>query len=131
MFFLKIKLTHRTLNLYHPFVTTESIAWIFFSFFGLVRFALGQLVSSSPFALLYAVSPLSDIATLPRCVMLPSHGAKMSSLAPLFLSAKLRPVASSFKSKPKHWIHTTTLATLPGQPDSHPSLYRQDPLKII
>jgi hypothetical protein len=91
-----------TLNLYHPFVTTESIALIFFSFFGLVRFASGQLVSSSPFALLYAVSPPSDIATLPRRVMLPSHGAKTSSLPPLFLPAILHPIASSFKSKPKH-----------------------------
>jgi hypothetical protein len=52
----------------------------FLYFFDLVRFAWAQLTSSPPFFLPGGTSPLANTVIPPRCVTLPSHGAKTSSL---------------------------------------------------
>jgi hypothetical protein len=70
----------------------------FLYFFGSVKFASA---SSPPFSLPGAVSPLVDIATSLRCVMLSSHRVKMSSLPPFHLLAMLHPIASPLEQKPK------------------------------
>jgi hypothetical protein len=49
------------------------IAWIFFSFFGPVKFASVQLSSSPSFPLLDATSPPTDIVTPVHHVTLPFH----------------------------------------------------------
>jgi hypothetical protein len=54
---------------------------------------------------LILLSPHADVAMPPHRVTLPSHGAKTSSLPPLYLPTTLRPVTS-----------------LLGPPDSHPPL---------
>jgi hypothetical protein len=61
---------------------------------------------SSPFPLPGDTSPSADVATPPRHVTLPFHGAKMSLLSPLNLLATLRPVVSPLEPKPKHYICT-------------------------
>jgi hypothetical protein len=47
-------------------------------------------------------SPPIDVATPPRHITLPSHGAKMSSLSLLHLPVMLRLVAFPLEPKPKH-----------------------------
>jgi hypothetical protein len=54
-----------------------------------------------------------------RCVTLPSHGDKMSSLHPLHFLAMLHPVTSPLESKLKHWICTTAVGN-PPQTARHP-----------
>jgi hypothetical protein len=66
-----------------------------------------QLTTFPPFLLPDVVSPPTDIATPPLCVTLPSHGAKTISLPLLHFLTTLHSVTSLFKSKSKHWIHTT------------------------
>jgi hypothetical protein len=66
-------------------------------------------VSSTPFSLLGASSPIADVATPSHRITLPSYGAKTSSLPPLHLPATLHLVASPLELKPKHWICTTTV----------------------
>jgi hypothetical protein len=110
--FFKIKLTH------HCFKSSPSIctSWIervdFFLFFGLVRFTLDQLVSSPPFPLLSAASPLADIITPSYRVTLPFHWAKKCSRSLLHLPVTLCPITSPIEPKLKHWIRTTTIGYL-------------------
>jgi hypothetical protein len=80
----------------------------FSSFFGSVRFA-----SSPPFPLSGVTFPPVDVATPQRRVVLPSHGAKTSSLPPLHLSATLHLVASPLELKSKHWIRITAVGHPP------------------
>jgi hypothetical protein len=54
-------------------------------FFGLIRFALAQLVSSPPFRFPSAASLLADAVTSLHRVMLPVHWTKISLLSPLHL----------------------------------------------
>jgi hypothetical protein len=74
--------------------------WIFF-IFDPVRFVSGKLASSSNFFVPGAASPPANIIAPPRHVMLPSHGAKMSSLHPLHLLTTFHPITSSLEPKPK------------------------------
>jgi hypothetical protein len=83
------------------------------SFFGLVRFTPAQLVSSPPFSLPGATSPLANVITPSRHVMLPFHWAKTSSLPPLHFTATLYTVASPLKPKLKQWIRTTVIGYPP------------------
>jgi hypothetical protein len=67
----------------------------FSSFFGHVRFASAQLLSSPHFLLSGAVSPPTDIVTLPcHVTLLLFHRVKVSSLHPFNPSIMLRPVVS-------------------------------------
>jgi hypothetical protein len=106
--FKKLNLLIAALNLHHPFVPPESTAWIFFIFWP-VRFTSVQLVSSPPFPIPSAASPLADVVTPPRRVTLPSYSAKMSSLPLLHLLTKLCPIASPLEPKLKHWIRSTVV----------------------
>jgi hypothetical protein len=59
-------------------------------------------MSSLPFFLPGAASPLADVVTPPLRVMLPFHGAKTSSLPPLNLSAMFHPAVFSLDLKLKY-----------------------------
>jgi hypothetical protein len=72
------------------------------SFFDTGRFTLAELVSSPPFPLPDATSPPTDVAMPSRRIVLPSHGAKASSLPPLNVPATLDPVASPHELKSKY-----------------------------
>jgi hypothetical protein len=61
-----------------------------------------QLASSPSFPIIGATSPPADVAMPLRRVMLPSHGAKTSSLPPLHFNAMPHPGASPLEQKPKH-----------------------------
>jgi hypothetical protein len=87
------------LNLHRPFIATESIVCIFFSFFSPVRFASAQLASFPPFPLSVAASPPANVATSPHRVTFPSHGVKTSSLLSLHLPATLRPIISHSRAE--------------------------------
>jgi hypothetical protein len=83
-----------------------------------------------PFASVQLTSPLADIATPPRHVMLPFHRVKISSLPSVHLLAKLRPVASPLKPKMKHWICTTTAGHPPRTAQLPPSTAIKGHLKL-
>jgi hypothetical protein len=85
--------------------------------FSLHRESLNMMLGDKP--LIYDVvlsrSPLVDVAMSSRCVVLPFHGAKLSSLHLLHLLTRHHLIAPPpLEPKPKHWICTTTV--------DHPSL---------
>jgi hypothetical protein len=86
--------------------------WIFFIFWP-SKICASPTVSPPPFPLPGATSPPFDVVTLPCRVTLSSHGANMSSQAPLYLLLIFCPAASPFELKSKHWIHTTTVGHPP------------------
>jgi hypothetical protein len=83
MFFKKLNSLIIDLYLHRPFIAAESAAYIFFIFFGLVRFTLAQVVSSPPFPLLGAASPPADIAThaVPCYAFFPLSKAELTTPA--------------------------------------------------
>jgi hypothetical protein len=106
MFSNKFKLTHRYFTSW-PSICKSWINHVNFLYFLPSKICDSQTTLSPPFSLSGAASPLADVATLPRHVIVPSHETKMSSLPPLHLPTMLHPIVLPLKLKLKHWIHTT------------------------
>jgi hypothetical protein len=64
-------------------------------------------------------------------VMLPSHGAKMSSLHPLHLMTVLHPVTSHLEPKSKHWICTSAAGHSPQIAQVPPSTAIKKVISIL
>jgi hypothetical protein len=94
----------------------------FSTFFGLVRFVSAQQVASPLFPLPGAASPPADVTKLPHHITIPSHGAKMSSLASLLLGMQ------AGGTTPKAPITTPCINLCPNLVDATFGIIKHDEL---